>query len=253
MKIEVLPSAIETGRSISDVLIEKMANHSDNLFHLAISGGTTPDILYNLWADEYLNKIEWNRIALYWVDERCVPPSHPESNFGNAKTKFLDIISHKGALIHRIHGELPPVAEAKRYSSMVRKALNHKNGMPSFDMVILGIGTDGHTASIFPGQDALINTRHIYEVSVHPENKRIRISMTAPVILNAENIVFHVTGKDKANVINNIVNDADSALNYPAYYIVSKSGKLSMYLDEDAAHLLKSNDTPSFLENIFKQ
>lgn len=253
MKIEILPSAIETGRSISDILIEKMASHGDQPFHLAISGGTTPAILYNLWADEYLNKIEWNRIVLYWVDERCVPPSHPESNFGSAKTKLLDIISHKGAHIHRIHGELPPVAEAKRYSSLVRKTLPHKNGMPCFDMVILGIGTDGHTASIFPGQDALINTRHIYEVSVHPENKRIRISMTAPVILNAENIVFHVTGKDKANVINSIVNDADSALIYPAYYIVSKAGKTLMYLDEDAAHLLKSNDTPSFLENIFKQ
>ena len=176
----------------------KIQNNPDSSFLLAISGGSSPLSLFKLWTGKYLKSILWKNIDLFWVDERCVPPENPESNYGVAKKMLLDIVPIPENRIHRIMGEENPCKEAERYEEMVRK---HLKGVAGFDMVILGIGEDGHTSSIFPGQEYLLSSSKLYEESINPHSGQKRISLTGNGILNASNPVFFISGQGKAQAL----------------------------------------------------
>ncbi len=189
-------------------------------------------------AKDYKNKIDWMKVNIFWVDERCVPPDDEESNFGMTKKILLNKVSLPESNVHRIFGENEPQKEAIRYSEIIKYNLNFKNGFPVFDLILLGVGDDGHTASIFPDQMKLLNSKNICGVAIHPVSRQKRITLTGKIINNAERIYFLVTGKSKAIIISEILNKKDGYLKYPAAHINSDSGNVSWYLDKDAAGLI---------------
>lgn len=207
-------------------------------FSVALSGGSTPDMLFSLLGDQYAKSVSWEKVHLFWGDERCVPPDNVESNFGMTKRKLIDKIEIPAANIHRIRGEEDPKTEALRYSDEILNSTQEREGLPLFDLFILGLGDDGHTASIFPGNMDLLNSVKICEVAIHPLTYQKRITITGRVINNSSRVVFLVTGKKKAGIVENILNNRAEAIKFPASSIVPVNGELTWYVDKEAASLL---------------
>jgi len=208
------------------------------LFNVALSGGSTPELLFALLGDNYAESVPWQYVHLFWGDERCVPPDNIESNYGMTQSKLLGRIKIPSGNIHRIRGEENPGREARRYSEELASHTLKRNSLPLFDLVLLGLGEDGHTASIFPGQMELMESDKICAVAFHPVTKQKRITLTGRVINNAEQVAFLVTGKKKEVIVEKIVKQKPSAQNFPASYIVPVYGQLSWFLDRDAGNML---------------
>lgn len=232
MKLSVYPSSIETSRALILRLVEIMNKEPDRVFNIAVSGGTTPALMFDLWANEYIKITPWDRMRIYWVDERCVPPGDSDSNYGMMRKLLLGLtpISYKN--VFRIRGEAKPVKEAVRYSELVRLQVPPKRGWPEFDIVLLGAGDDGHTSSIFPGQEDLLISQFIYVVSTHPRNGQKRIAMTGYPIQNARYVIFLITGKNKADVVKEICYSGDTG---PAAYIAHHAQHVELFTDKAAA------------------
>lgn len=217
-----------------------VAFHKEKNFNIALSGGTTPKRLFSVLADEFNGSIPWKNVHLFWGDERCVAPEDQQSNYQCAKQYLLDKIDIPGTNIHRIKGEDDPVAESDRYANEIKDFVKSKNGFPSFDLIILGMGLDGHIASIFPDQQALLHSEKICEVSIHPVTSQKRITLTGKVLNNAALLSFLVTGKSKAWLVSEILNKAKEADYYPASHIIPENGKLEWLLDEEASVFLSN-------------
>ena len=238
--IRKLTTPRETVRSFAQELtqlIEKKTSKNKN-FYLALSGGSTPQLLFKELKKNFLKSIDWPYVHIYWGDERCVKPASEESNFGVANKLFLKYLNIPEENIHRIKGEEKPNIEARRYSGEIMMTVPSKINLPKFDLIILGLGTDGHTASIFPNQIKLLKSENYCEVGVHPESKQKRITITGKIINNAENISFLVIGSNKAKVVSEIINKNENSKNYPASHISPLWGKLSWYLDNGASRLI---------------
>ena len=232
MKLAVFPSSIETSRALILRLVELMNEEPDRIFNIAVSGGNTPALMFDLWANEYLDITPWNRMKIYWVDERCVPPEDSDSNYGMMRNLLLGIAPIPYENVFRIRGEAKPVKEAVRYSELVKQQLPYRLGWPEFDIVLLGAGDDGHTSSIFPGQENLLTSTSSYVVSIHPCNGQTRIAMTGYPILNARHVIFLITGKNKADVVEEICNSGDTG---PAAYIAHHAQNVELFIDKGAA------------------
>jgi 6-phosphogluconolactonase len=217
-------------------LIDKKTSKKKN-FYLALSGGSTPQLLFKELKKKYLTNIDWQFVHIYWGDERCVKPESEESNYGTAYKLLLIYLNIPKGNIHRIKGEEKPKVEARRYSGEIMMTVPSKNNLPKFDLIILGLGTDGHTASIFPNQIKLIESENYCEVATQPDTKQKRITITGKVINNAENICFLVTGSNKSEVVSEIINKKNSK-KYPASHIYPNWGKLIWYLDKAASRLI---------------
>ncbi len=215
----------------------KEAEGSERPFHIALSGGSTPTDIFKQLKDSTL-KEDWSNIYLYWVDERCVGPDHAESNFGNANLSFIQPLGLPQTQVHRIWGEKEPASEAKRYGQLLLERIPMKNGVPVFDWVWLGLGEDGHTASIFPHQLNLWNAVAPCVVATHPENGQKRISITGNLINAARRVSFIVTGKSKSQIVNEIVMKEGCYMEYPAFYVAPASGNLEWFFDQDATSWL---------------
>lgn len=213
-------------------LMSWMENHSGDRFHLAISGGNTPNLLFSVLAEKYANSPCWQKIHFWWVDERMVSSDHPESNFGVARKLLLSQISIPEENIHRIKGENIPNIEALSYSAQIQEKLPLSEGWPVFNLILLGMGDDGHTASIFPDQLHLLNSTNVCEVAVHPFTGQKRITLTGKVINNAEKICFLVTGSGKANPFSEIRKRTEKANLLPASFIIPANGDLFWFVDE---------------------
>src|SRR5690554_1800649 len=144
---------------------------------VALSGGSTPKSLFNYWSDLAEGEINWNKVKFFWGDERCVPPHEEESNYKMTKVHLFDNINIRQENIFRIKGETSPHNEAKRYSEVLDGELEKNKGVPSFDVVILGMGDDGHTASIFPHEVDLWNNEENCVVATHPDSGQKRVSI----------------------------------------------------------------------------
>jgi 6-phosphogluconolactonase len=206
--------------------------------HIALSGGSTPAMLFQKLATEKTNTIHWRNAHFYWGDERCVGPNHDESNFKMTKQLLFDHINIPIENIQRIQGELEPENEAKRYAELISENVPNKNGIPQFDLILLGMGTDGHTASIFPNQMNLLNSGKLCDVATHPDSGQKRITFTGSLINHAKNVVFLVTGSNKAEKIDVILCHKEGFKKFPAAHIAPNQGLLSWYLDQSAASLL---------------
>jgi len=209
-----------------------------NIINISLSGGNTPKLVFKLLAKKYKKDIPWHHCHIFWGDERCVPLKSKESNFGEAKRLLFDHIDIPIENIKHINGENDPEKEAFEYSKVILENVTMVNGLPKFDMIILGMGDDGHTASIFPDNLRLIDSNLICAVAEHPENRQKRITMTGKVLNNADITWFLIAGENKAQILERIVKEMPEANNYPAYYINPKHGILEYYLDKAAASLL---------------
>jgi 6-phosphogluconolactonase len=205
---------------------------------IALSGGSTPELLFSILGDHFSNSAPWEFVHFFWGDERCVPPVSPDSNFGMAfRTLFKKIQIPQGN-IHRIYGEYDPAMEALRYSDLISQFTRERDGFPVFDLILLGLGEDGHTASIFPGKTQLFKSEKICEVSLHPSSNQKRITITGNVINNSENVRFLVTGKNKAEILRRIIRKETGSMNLPASLVVPGYGNLEWILDAEAGSLL---------------
>ena len=212
-------------------LISWVNETPDAIFHLALSGGKTPSMLFSLLAGKYVKEVPWEKIHFWWGDERMVSPDNPESNFGVVNQLLFSGIGLLPAQVHRVYGEADPEAEAERYGSEIRLFVPVSDGWPSFDLIMLGLGDDGHTASIFPGQLQLMESDKITGIANHPTTGQQRITITGKVINNAKRVAFLVTGESKAPIFDDIIHGSKSAPAYPAYQI-HPVGELHWFGDE---------------------
>lgn len=223
---------------LSDLLMNMIGQSSSSTFHLAISGGSTPNLLFSALAHKYADSVLWQKTHFWWVDERMVSPGDPESNFGNAQQLLFSKIPIPEKNIHPVRGEQDPAYEAEYYSQQIEGTLKIKEGWPRFDLILLGMGEDGHTASIFPDEMELLLSDAICEVAHHPVTFQKRITMTGKVINNAQKIIFLVTGANKAERLYEIRMKDDQGKRLPASCIQPVSGELFWYADESAARLI---------------
>ncbi len=236
-EIQIFDSIAEIAVYFSDFLKSNVELAKNN-FSLVLSGGSTPKPVYKYLAEQNKNKLDWNKINFFWGDERCVPPDDVESNYKMAFDSLLNKINITKENIFRIQGENDPYTEAKRYGDVVSKNVISLNGLPRFDFMMLGLGEDGHVASIFPDRLNLFSEDEICKVSIHPTTKQKRITLTGKVINNAENIIFIVTGENKSKVLNDILISHEDSIKYPASYVKPTNGRLIWLLDKAAAKKL---------------
>jgi 6-phosphogluconolactonase len=209
-------------------------------FVVAISGGSTPRSIHRLFVDEpYCSEIPWGKTHIFWVDDRCVPENNQASNYGGAKKDFLDRVSIPTEQIHHMPGEAPPEDGALRYQEELTKFFQPEGeGFPVFDLIFLGIGEDGHTASLFPGQRAL-EERERFVVAVKGGDPNVsRLTMTYPVLNRGTLIVFIVSGKKKASILKAVLEEDQAR--FPAQKIQPLNGTLVWLLDQEAASLLEA-------------
>ncbi|TFG41589.1 MAG: 6-phosphogluconolactonase [Bacteroidia bacterium] len=238
IKIFPTPQALAESLALDIVNLINDTDTSTLPFSIALSGGSTPKLLFSVLGDQFEDFVDWRNVHFFWVDERCVPPDNPESNFGMTNAGFLNRIDIPYANIHRIKGEDNPEKEAERYSGEIKASTIQKNGFPFFNVILLGLGEDGHTASVFPGNEMLFLTDKICDSAVHPSTGQKRITITGKVINNSSEIIFIVTGKNKARIVNNIIGHGNNKKQFPASYVVPVQGKVIWYLDRDAGSLI---------------
>ena len=220
-------------RNFADWLVQHIP--PGNAFHWALSGGSTPKILFDLLAREYATRLPWSDIHFWWGDERCVPPDHAESNFRMTQERLLGPLHIPSENVHRIKGETIPFQESARYGESIEHHLNEVKGWPVFDLIMLGMGSDGHTASIFPHQMELLEASTICAVATHPESGQKRVSLTGHVLNAAKQVAFLVTGPSKTEKVAAIFGQTEEASLYPAAYIKAPQGQVHWFMDEAAA------------------
>lgn len=204
---------------------------------VALSGGSTPVPFFRQLAtvmDDPSCYTVWSRVHFFWVDERCVPPDHADSNYRSVREHLFMKQDIDGAHIHRILGENDPDEEAGRYSGEVLRIVPHIGGWPSFDWILLGLGSDGHTASIFPDRMDLMDSDRLFEHVHHPKTGQPRITMTPRLINNAGRVSFMVTGTSKHAILHDLAASPEDAVNYPADMIHPVHGLLEWWMDEEA-------------------
>lgn len=202
--------------------------------HISLSGGSTPKLLFKtLAAAPYNQAIQWQNLHFWWGDDRMVDPSDPESNYGEVQKLLFDHIEIPAENIHRIRGEAPVEQELARFQQELSAVIS--DGV--FDWIILGMGADGHTASLFPHQTNF-DDENLAVIAKHPETGQVRISKTAKLIEQAKRITYLVTGASKAAILKEIQTTPAENLPYPAAKIQAKNGITEWYLDKEAAKLL---------------
>lgn len=238
--INISKSPAELAEKVAEEIVSMINGSADRkkTFTIALSGGSTPELLFSLLGGKFSKSAQWNYVHFFWGDERCVSPENIESNYGMAKRKLFEKINIPDYNIHRIRGESDPEEEALRYSKEISDLIRNREGFPLFDLFLLGLGDDGHTASIFPGNLNLLSSVKNCEVAIHPITCQKRITITGKVINNADLIYFLVTGKKKALIVDEIFKKTKSSQKLPASYIVSLYGRLCWFLDEEAGSLL---------------
>lgn len=237
-KISISDNIEELSEQFAQLLMNGL-NEKNDYFHVALSGGSTPKAVYNYLAEIYRSRINWGKIKFFWGDERCVPPDHFESNFRMANEFLISKVEIPDENIFMIHGDKDPEEEAVNYSNILLANIPSHASLPEFDLVLLGLGEDGHTASIFPDYLDLFNVDSICAVTEHPITLQKRITLTGRVINNARHVVFLVTGKSKSNVVDIILNHKNGFNKLPASYVNPDNGELNWLLDKTASSLLK--------------
>jgi 6-phosphogluconolactonase len=209
------------------------------LARVAISGGTTPKRMFALLADPgkpYFAEVPWERLHLFWVDERCVPPTDAESNYRMTNEAMLSHVPLPAGQVYRIEGELEPQVAAARYEAAIRTAFRLEGAeTPTFDLVFLGMGDDGHTASLFPHTDALHELAPIAVANHVPQKDVWRVTLTWPVINQGREVAFLIEGTGKAQVLSDVMLGQYDPEAKPSQLIRPSSGRLTLLLDAAAA------------------
>lgn len=204
-------------------------------FSVSLSGGSTPQALYSLIAtEEFKQQLAWQQIHLFWGDERCVAADHAESNFRMVKESLLSKIHIPSENVHRMAGEMAPLTAAAAYERELKHFFSTlPDNLPRFDLVLLGLGEDGHTASLFPGSSALHENERLVAPTYVDKLDAHRLTLTLPVINNGAQISFLIAGKNKAAIVQEIL--APEIHDYPAARIQPAHGQLTWFITQDAA------------------
>ena len=232
MNLEIVATPEDLARSAAKVFVARSSEAvaQRGVATIALSGGSTPKLLYQLLADPnepFRDQVPWSRIQFFWSDERHVPPDHPESNYRMANEAMLAHVPVLKENVHRVMGENPNVEEA---------ADQYEQTVPQrFDLILLGLGTDGHTASIFPGSEVLRETKRLVAAPWVEKQKSYRITMTLPLINNAASVFFLVSGAEKAEIVKEVL---EGPPRYPAQEVRPINGELILMLDREAASKL---------------
>ncbi len=198
--------------------------------YVAISGGNSPQGFFRELASQAQREKFWQFVHFYWVDERCVPQDHLESNYRMAKELLLEHIPLRESNIHAIFGDAQSLSsEVLRYTKEIQGNVPLWQSIPRFDWIFLGMGNDGHTASIFPGQKSIIESPEICVISEHPNKPQKRITLTLKTINNASRISFIVLGKEKERIIDKVLQKNPNSI-YPAAYVSPRQGALEWLL-----------------------
>lgn len=232
MKINVDSSKVDVAKRFSEYLEEQIKKNT--IMHIALSGGSTPKGVFD-YMSANAEGTDWSKVHLYWGDERCVAPTDEESNYKMTFDHLLSKIDIPEANIHRVLGETDPQAEAVRYGKVLDVQLPKEQNIPQFDLVILGMGDDGHTASIFPHEIGLWDSKENCEVAIHPDSGQRRITLTGKIINNSKTVAFLVTGESKAEKVKTIIGKEYGYEQYPASLVAPTSNDLIWFLDQDAA------------------
>jgi 6-phosphogluconolactonase len=240
MSIEILPDGDALALRAADLfaLAAQEAAAARGRFAVALSGGETPRALYKLLArQQFSQKVPWRRVQLYWGDERCVPPDDAQSNYGMARDAFIKHVPIAAENVHRMRGEDPPEVAAIAYDAELRGLASQSRPrveVPIFDLVLLGLGTDGHTASLFPHSDALA-VEDRFAVPTEAPDGSPRLTVTAPVINAARRVWFLVSGAGKAGMVAEVLEGLRVPNAVPAQGVAPVHGALTWFLDEAAA------------------
>ena len=218
--IKVFDNSRELARGAAEHFV---AIAQKDFFTVALSGGSTPKILYEVLADRQ-KEVPWSRTHFFWSDERHVPPDHPDSNYRMAHEAMLSRVPVPESNVHRIYSENPNAQEAaEEYERTL---------VPRLDLILLGLGTDGHTASIFPGSEVLQETKRLVAAPWVEKLNTYRITMTLPLLNNGASVLFLVSGKEKAEIMKEVI---EGPRKYPAQFVQPINGELIWMLDRDAA------------------
>src|SRR5258708_17360788 len=235
--IKVLPDTSTLYRAAAEEFIrcarKSVADHGR--FCVALSGGSTARGVYSLLA-ERPGDLPWSNIFVFFGDERHVPPDHPDSNYRMAQEALLSSVPISAANVFRIRAELAAKQAAQEYEDQLRSFFGLKPGeLPRFDLILLGLGDDGHTASLFPGSAALNETSRLVVANRVEKFQQYRITLTFPVINHSAEIMFLVSGAGKAQILKEVLSKGEE---YPAQRVRPENGALLWFVDRDAARLL---------------
>jgi 6-phosphogluconolactonase len=239
MELEVFPGAAEVAQAATDLFIRsaRQAIATHRRFDVALSGGSTPKAMFALLAAPPFNKqVDWAKAHFFWGDERCVPPDHPDSNYGVANALLLSKVGVPKENVHRFITEQGgPEQAASTYAAEIKQHFDLRNGeLPRFDLVYLGMGADGHTASLFPHTSALHITDRLVVANYVEKLNAHRLTLTAPVLNAAALVAFLVAGPDKADALHQVLEGKSDPDTYPSQLIAPQRGRLYWLVDEVA-------------------
>ena len=241
----------DTPQRLAHAAAEVFAKYSSDgvaargVARIAISGGSTPKRMLALLAEEpFRSQIDWEKLRLYWVDERCVPADHADSNYRMTREQLLSKVPLAEENVFRMEGELNPEDAASRYEATLRNSFRLEGAeAPAFDLVLLGMGDDGHTASIFPNTSAIDAMGTLVAANHVPQKDSWRITLTWPVINHGRRVVFLVEGAAKAEVLREVLLGSYDPDRLPAQLIRPENGQIGLLLDAEAARRLPKSGT----------
>jgi 6-phosphogluconolactonase len=238
MQIAIYPDTNSLSHEAAQSIV-RLANEAivtRGRFSIALSGGSTPKVLYGLLATEpYLGQVNWSSVEIFWSDERCVPPDDAESNYAMANEVLLSKLPIQSRQVHRMPAEKADRdAASQEYTSEMQRVFG-TNGIPAFDLIQLGMGPEGHTASLFPHQQSLHEQqRLVMPVSV-PKPPPLRLTFTPPLLNAARHVLFVVTGSEKAEAVQAVLEGPYQPEEYPAQFVRPTTGEVTWMLDTAAA------------------
>jgi 6-phosphogluconolactonase len=229
-EIVVLPDPTAVAREAADriVTLARSAIAAHGRFTVALSGGSTPRLLYERLITQ---PIEWQHVHVFWGDERCVPPDHPDSNYGLAQRVLLAHVDIPAQNVHRLPGEIGPVQAAQRYEAELLAVLGTQ---PRFDLILLGLGSDAHTASLFPNTPALHEQQRWVVAQYVDKLQANRLTLTPPIINAAANVIFLIAGADKAAALRSVWHGPHNPDQYPAQSVAPTTGHVTWLVDQAA-------------------
>lgn len=250
LEIRIFKDLEKLSKDAAILFIEKAADSitERGRFLVALNGGGTPARLFSMLASDYKDKVDWQNVHVFWGDERCVPTDDPGSSYGQARELLLSRVPIPEANIHRVRGELNPAEASKEYSDILREYANPPLHFPRFDLVYLGMGEDGHTASLFPGSPVDVSEPTVPVTAQYQDRPANRVSLTPVVFNQARTVAFMATGEKKAITLAEVLSDRYNPELYPAQRISPREGDLIWLVDEDAASKLPKELKVRFCE-----